>query len=605
MARLVESFTKQGGVNTFPAIYSLAERNLFCKRAVNRSFDGLVNQTRPSYLELKLTFPSLEDENIFRNGAVSGDWFYKGGPPNFSSFYIIAVGNIILAGVVRSGAINFFKIYDQLDPQWQHAYFSQALNILTYNNGKDRGIYWSGNPLEMMKSISESTHVEEGYAMPVSNISIYAHGRFWVADSNNIVRASDYIGADGLDLEDRESVLNFKEDTYPNSTSGFTPPAEMGSIIGMSVTTQSSDVNGHGPIVVQCTGGAFAISPGTKPRNTWADDPSMQQIAYMGKGGVSHLGLTTFNNNTLYRDTDNGISSIQSNISSFQRMGVYANFSDEIQHYLNYDRNSAHNEFCMAVSSGKRMLMSVSHIKEKSILGGVHRYANGIVSASMQKNQRDTFMLWDGLWTGPRPVAMSSVNLSGREYFLMVSYGKDKINRIFQLTESRRTGYDTVDGVDVPIDGYFTTPNAFFRDEQNSELGKVTLSKVEYLLKDSNGLIDATYTPDFGNDEFDIEFQDLSIKGCGSTTIHCVSDDTCGKGNKKKAPTNLAYCFDVNVYTSKLATFAKFAILSENSNSSGFNRDKCEDVTTEDVSEICFDEKSQCSMRSDEFTYTY
>ena len=588
---LIESVSLCAGVNTYPLIMTSNERVAYLSNAVNRSVYRGFNDTRPPYVEVFLKFQLTEDENTFRNAAVHGMKFYEGEGALFSSFLIVAVGDLILAGYIKINVIEFIRIYKGIDPQWNHAFFCKALNILTYNDSKNPGLYWTGDPSTQMKRIYESSYVKDK-PMPISNVSVFAFGRIFPATPNNLVYASDWIYAQGLSLEGRESVLAYTESTYPSSGDGFGSPSEMGSISGMIAVPQSNTLNGYGDILVACRNGVFSIAPNNKERNEWTNDIGMQKNVLAGKGCVAHNSICIFNNQILYRDSNNEFSSLNLDISNYQNTQEFTSISRSIDRYTNYDSNSDDIQFCCSAITNKRFLSSVSHRKEKSVESGIHRYGMGIVSACVQKQEGGSFMSWEGIWTGIRPTAMAVANVGNIKRTYIASYDHDKKNRLYFVDESLR-GPDQALEKKVNIRSKFTYSSVFSDISTQAPLINKKLTKIEALIVRSKyQSFTASYTSDMLQNQKDVSFQFQLTEGCGFNTSRALSEDITGTENQ-------GYTFNVSFQAEGVVEIAKIVFASSLVTKEGFAPTGCS-INISQGFNLCF---KDCSDNTNNFDY--
>ena len=545
------------------------ERVAFLSNAVNRATYKGVNDTRPPFKEVSLTFQSTEDEYVFRNAALSGIEFYRGESTLFSSFLIVSVGDTIFAGYININSIDFIRIYKGIDPQWHHAFFCQALNILTYNDSKNPGMYWTGNIGEPFKRISDSKFAEEN-PMPISNVCVFAFGRLFPATPNNLVYASDYIYAQGLSLDQRESVLSFKESTYPSSGDGFGAPSKMGQITGMVAVPQSNTLNGYGDVIVTCSNGVFSIAPNNKVRNEWTNDPSMQKSVFEGKGCVAHKSLTLFNNQILYRDSEAAISSLNLDIAKYQSNQEVSAISREINAYTDYDNDSDDIQYCYSATTQKRFLTTVAHRKEKSKEAGVHRFALGIVSACLQKKDGQSFLSWEGLWTGIRPTGMVSTNVGNIKRTYISSYDADGQNRIYFLDEKSRNNDSSLIG-ESKIKTKFTYSSLFSDIGMQSPILKKKLKKIEMIMIDSSVESHSiSFRVNASGDPIQVKSQlTETISSSATADLRILSKDI--------VTNNEAYYFSVNFNLTGLSQVAKIAFAgSVFESTEGFNEVKCD-----------------------------
>lgn len=556
---LLEVMINPRGVDTSRVLPLYVDRKTYLTGSINRTVIRGLNEERPPFVEVEISFIEEEDEEVFRNSAITGMKFYSAEPPLFSSFLIVAVGDRILAGYIRAQSIQFRRIYKGIDPQWRDAFFVQALNILVYQDGVNIPLYWTGDPAIPMKRVVDS-QLTKGRPMMIGNLMVYAHGRIFLATKENLVYASDYIYAQGLGIEKRESVLSFSESAYPSSGDGFGAPLEMGSITGMSAIPESNTLNGYGDIMVWCQNGLFSISPNRKPRNEWTDDVAMQKSILTGKGGAAYRSIASFANQIIYRDSDGGISSMNMDVGNYQTNIALESLSDPVEGYLKYDNNSSDIRYTCSATSKKRLLVSVCHLKERSIDGkSVHRYGMGMVSACLPIVRGNSSMAWEGLWTGVRPTAMVSGVIGGAKRIIISSYCKDQQNRLFYLDEQSK-GEDIQLTNRTNIKSSYTYKGVFFNESEKETSSLKSLTYLQAVLIESKeATITATYSVNGGREEYSIEFPNTSVKGPGMSNR--VSSQVCSSKSQTSAKvSNQADFFTINVYQDGAAATAKFAV---------------------------------------------
>jgi len=561
-----------------------------------------LNDTRPPFVETGLKFQSKEEEHHFKNAAISAVKFYEGEGSLFSAYMIVASGNRLFAGYIKPNYIEFFTISTALDPQWTHTYLCQALNILTINNDKDPGLYWTGNIIEPVKNIFDSEYTK-GSPMKVSNVAVFAHGRIFYA-SHNAIYASDFIYSQGLALKQREAVLSASESQYPSSGDGFGAPSEMGQLTGLIVIPQSDTLNGHGDVIATCRNGMFSISPNRKVRNEWTNDPEMQKYILVGKGCASNDSITPFANQIIYRDSHGEISSLIGDIGAYQNRQEFQSISTDVNEYTRYDDNSPDIQFCNGFTTAKRMMMTVGHHKEASSLMGIHRYSMGMVSYVRQRRGERTINAWEGLWTGPRVVGSCVTNIGNNKRTFVVSYDTDKQNRIYVLDESS-IGDDFVQGAYKPIHSYFSFKGLFFDEAPDSAAVIRQIEKVEGLLVQSNPIsVELTYSTNGMNQEYPVGSQLTDFRGGGYSAGRYMSDNVCSVTSSGVSwNSKQAYYFTVHVYIVGKAKFCKFAIAGNIQSDTGFEPHVyCGFAETKSISGLKFNSTNQ---RANPFNYQF
>ena len=372
----------------------------------------------------------------------------------------------------------------------------------------------------------------------------------------------------------------------------------------MRIMAQSDQINGHGDLMIGCKNGFFSISPGNKVRNQWTNDPAMQKVVFEGKGCIAHNSIIAWGNQVYYRDSNNDISSLNYDISSYQRQQNFDNISLAIEKYTDYDNNSSDIQQCCSFTTADRMIVTVGHEREKSSHMGVHRYSNGAVSATRQKRETGSAISWEGLWTGPRIIEACQTNVGGYSKTIVASFDTDKQNRLYYINESRR-GNDYRLGKYQSIRSKFAYSSIFFDSAQNTPLVKKKIEEIDILMVRSNPeSIIGAYSNTGTSEVYPIQFQSTEIKGCGLTTIRALSRII--QPEKSRTGTNISnegYYFTVFIQIEGVAEIAKTVVGGSISSADGFEIIQCPKQTT-DTFNTCFTQVKCDELRND-FTYQF
>ena len=440
----------------------------FCSYAVNMQFRGNVAATRPPFLIMESIFDNEEDKEEFENGNVSGFHAYQPTIPNTQSNLIIAVGSLILAGLVSANTIRWRRLYKGIPSQWQMSFFCQADRFLIWQNGIDLPLVWDGISKSMVLAKDYDNRITS--PIPVGNIMAYAHGRLFVATRENIVYAGDYVYSKGLDAV---GVLSFEEEQYFNDGGGFGAPAVYGPITGMAVAQKNPSSNGHGPLLVLQARGGWAIQADL-PRNEWIANQNIQQIVLTGRGCASPFSIIYANSDIWYRCSDKSISSFKREIAS-QETWSNRSLSKEVRVFTDYDNGLSLN-FSFGLFVDNRILMSVGTRNEESAGYGYHRYGIGLVSLDMDDGSSvvsDQTFSWDGLWTGVRPTGTAELIVESQIFGFVASYDRDKKNRIYIIGSGVKN--DRTESGEKEIDSCFINEGVFYNQEKQSITGIDTI----------------------------------------------------------------------------------------------------------------------------------
>lgn len=424
----------QYGVDTYANPAANNTRGLALD-SVNRMYRGGRNDTRLPFQLLKTEFISDQEKEWFETGNVTGVKGYNGVPPYTKSHLVVTVGKYVFVGQIMGDTAYMRMIYDKLDPQYLHQFFVQGETILVINDGKNEGIFWNGQISEM-KKISESAYITAGKQMPIGNMAIYAHGRFWIVTEDGRLYAGDHLYSQGNSASD-EVLLSFTESFYPASGDGFTATAEWGEARALAVISRDPSTNGHGEVICFHVNGAYAVTP-LDDRNQWTNE-NIQQTVFTGQGACSPWSIVSINNDLLFRRSDKRISSLRQTASQKANSLQILPFSNEVHQYLNFDTFDRL-RYSMAGSDDERVFFSVNHeVIDNSTGVGKHRFSNGLVVCDFASGSNATTdpISWDGLWTGPRITGIAEVLFGTEKKCIFASYDQDGINRLYFIRRFR------------------------------------------------------------------------------------------------------------------------------------------------------------------------
>ena len=458
--------------------------------SVNRMFRGGINKTRPPFTVMSHTYENDEARAAFQLNAISGVFSYKKKLENRIPHLIAAAGEYILAGAVYANTIRWRVIYKGINMSQDKSYFCQADQFLIWGNGVDENLYWDGIANEMSTAASAIEGVEDAIPMPVVGPMVFAHGRIFGVSKNNLVFASNHIYSAGFDAT-QKGLFNFSESTYPSSGDGFGTPGDLGDVTGISVIKQGSQINGHGPVIVFCRDGAYAIGADL-PRPVWTETRNIQTIAMTGRGCIGHFSIVQLNSDLWYRSSDGTVTSFKSAYSDFASQTSDAPLSSQVSEYLELDQTSA-SESSFGIRFDNRLLMSCAMIRSVRDNGQVDRYANGMVVADLYKAQQPYNISWDGIWTGLRFVGACSLQIDSMERAFFFSFDKDGKNRVYELQKG--DGEDISESGESKIEWMFG--NSFFFQPKDLYKTKEIAGLIVYFDGARDGSsVDAYYAPD-------------------------------------------------------------------------------------------------------------
>lgn len=412
----------------------------FLSGAVNRTFRGAVNSTRPSLSAFNNIFQSLADQDLFRRGCVQGMHAYVTAGTNLSPGILVSVSGTVFFGRIagltidwtvidRTGAINAIEVV-----------FAQAEEQVYWQNGIDMPRAWDGSNARIAGGDGR---------MPIGKLITYCHGRMVVADELNRVWISDHFLGNGYG--NRENMDNFSESS--TSLGGFyQAPSNLGELNMLRVMPYADNWFAQGPLVLGYERG-FCSMDITKIRSEWTD----MRVTYLGAGCVGHKCTTVANSDIWYRRSD-GIGTFRQGREEFTNSSD-SPISEQASLTLSADTEYMRRYQPMAFFDG-RVITGVwpqRHTEMNSDIENV--YCDTMLVCDLTKgtpSSGDLGMSWDGIWTGVRPISIVTLPSGGSDRCIIISFDLDKTNRVYELLTTV-TGNDYAAGAEVPIRGWWST----------------------------------------------------------------------------------------------------------------------------------------------------
>lgn len=432
-------------------------------KAVNRSFRGGQNRTRPPFIHKQFVFANAADEHIVRFGNVQGACAYtKTRAGRVDSLIASIAGNIYRFSLVNEKFV-VELIFSGNNAKVMHTWFVQAQDWLYIQNGLDNPIFWEG----IIPSTARRSAFPNNNEMPIGTIMTYAFGRVFISDAFDQVAASDIIYGKGFTATNNTQF--FTENTYWNEGGSFGMPTNLGSITGMTVTTAQYKGNlyGQGLVLVMGYDGAQAIDA-SADRTTWKD-AQIQSVTLTGSGCIAPGSVINLNNRTLFK-SDDGLSVYQNLTIDQANQLSYGKFSQAINLWIDEETKWLQ-RYNSTISIHDRVLSTVGPwIQAPSDSAfGTHRYHRGMVCLDIDRTaQRLTGqpLAWDGLWTGIRPTVLVNGRFEGVKRGFAFSFDADGENRIYELAA---TGVnDQVNGSDVQPEWLYITKKLDWTSSQAS-----------------------------------------------------------------------------------------------------------------------------------------
>jgi hypothetical protein len=426
-----------GGMDTSRHPADIDEHQYF--KAVNvcipESGGGL--RARPGIHCQRLEFESAKAKEIFHNGNIQAEGSFVS---NGKKIIIILIdGYIIKLTKIRIDAFRAELINenDRNSTFVARGWVIEVPGGCVVNNGVDSPIYITENSQRR----TDASKGEIGIGM----MGVYVqHRLFYVDQSQKRILASDFLNPIKFSLEGT-NIFGFMcpDDsefiTAIGKQKSMLQYAEGGNLIWSSQKDiYSADVRGT--------------------RSDWADLGSRvgkTTETIPGFSAISPYSFESFNSNIYFRTSQFGMVDLKQSEYQFVKEDAYYGQSIEASYFLNNDTDWMLSN-CYTKACNNKLYTTVA--PETTDNGYV--YWNGILSfnpSASYTNQVVTPRRYESVYTGVRPWCLTVVrHPESRDELYMVSYDKDKVNRLYQLVED--SDYD-VNGFfkKVEIEGFIET----------------------------------------------------------------------------------------------------------------------------------------------------
>lgn len=409
-------------------------------KAVNRSFRGGRNRTRPPFVHRPFIFDeeSAPYEETVRFGNVQGGFAYKRKKPGRYDGLVLAIAGHIFHFTIVNDSFRVKMIWTQNDPKLLYCWMEQAEEWLYAQDGSAEAVFWDGlYPSSARRSLGTI-----GGEMPIGTIMRYIHGRMFVSNAFDQIAASDIMY--GAGLTNAANVQKFTENTYWSEGGYFGAPTNLGRITGMIAMPRYTQGNlrAQGELLVMSIDGAQTIEAGVL-RSQWKDQ-QVQSVTLTGRGCVGPWSLVAVNNDAFFR-SDDGMATYKMLTQENRTSYAYTKISSPVNYWMDQDTQHLL-DYNSAIYFDNRLLMTVSPFlaQPRQEIWGSHRFHRGIVVLDMERagrNRGDSDFNFDGLWTGIRPTILLDAQINNTKRAFAVSYDTDGENRIYEIM---RKGFDDV-----------------------------------------------------------------------------------------------------------------------------------------------------------------
>lgn len=429
---------------------------------------------RPGLRKRTLTFASDTDRNNFQQATAR---FQGAG-------YFRSVGDqseIMCSIGGRIFSINPLRNYRVADVTPDTGRNSAYQELVTFQQAEDWMVIQDGQAAPIIYNRAESRRSSAlSDEVPTGAISTYGNGRLWVGRGSEYA-AGDLVGSSSgnPDLNRRDAVLKFTENTYLNEGGAFATPSNAGSITAMQIMGSLDTALGDGELIVFTKNSAFATNVPTD-RTQWKNlsYPVQRLVAPSGSVGP----YTPINvNGDLYFRSEDGIRSMVFARRDFQSPGV-SPISNEINRALDNEDPKLLG-FSSSAQFDNRLLHTC--VGRRSSRGIIHKAIASLDFNPISGIRVKAPLAYDGIWTGLDFLHLVNGSFQGVERGFVFALDGSEIE-LWELDPDSTTDYNGTS--EKPIEWYVETRGTRF----DSPFEMKRLDRFETWLRQVRGQVDFT-----------------------------------------------------------------------------------------------------------------
>jgi len=393
--------------------------------AVNCTVRGGWLACRDGFSMLDLVFASGSDRATFEGGRFQGEAYYSGGP---EPVMVLAIGGSLFSVNPASKTVTRHAVGGRRQPlssTVDHVFLVERDGYLIAQDGVNRPVILQGTTARRSKidqsEVSIGTLMADGWGrLALSNIE---RSRLYFSDH---------------ELDPGSSSLKFTEQNdYYLAARYFQPPKRIGRLIALAFIPFVDAPAGFGPMIAfgeraSCT---YDLS---YPRidGGWVNN-NIERMTLLNVGACSHRCTIATDNDLIFRDQYGRLRTLSQTVreqegrKNAQRI---RRFDREVSPWI--ERETAVLRAWLDATEHNDRFLFTALPRVLTLPSGVRDVAaSGMLAYNLDtlSNLRGAEEpAWDGLWTGPRPQAVTSGIFGGEPRLFVVSLDGDGIRRIYQ-----------------------------------------------------------------------------------------------------------------------------------------------------------------------------
>lgn len=270
----------------------------------------------------------------------------------------------------------------------------QAENYAIVQDGVSGIWIWDGDTEAFSSPGYNEQDPQSSRIANAATAGLYAHGRIVQVIKGNRIIVGDIIHK--TLLTESSNILNMTEQVYYATGSFFSPPSNMGEIVGMGILPLSNTMHGHDDVIIHCRRGIYSLKIDHFPRSEWPTEAVSKHLL-LDSSAVGPYALCVYDGDQMFRSRV-GIQSIRSAAQNANLLGnPNLPISEPVECFLKSDNHTLLKFASMAKWGAQHRIFCTTGLW----MNGMQRGGRGFVSLNLNPDGSATpdTIAWEGLWT--------------------------------------------------------------------------------------------------------------------------------------------------------------------------------------------------------------